>query len=108
NATNWNAPKEGYYWLYVETKIHDGSTQNYTIGYTVNRYPADLESMMYLANVYSSYTPYIIMVNSNTHKVGVFQGWAGNWTPVYYWDCTTGAPSTPTVKGTFRVGSKGY
>ena len=78
------------------------------MGYTVNRYPADLESMMYLANAYSSSTPYIIMVNCNTHKVGIFQGWTGNWSPVYYWDCTTGAPGTPTVKGTFRVGSRGY
>lgn len=107
-ATTWNAPKEGYYWLYVEAKIHGDITKSYTIGYTVNRYPVDLESMMYLANAYSSSTPYIIMVNCNTHKVGVFQGWLGNWSPVYYWDCTTGAPSTPTVKGTFRVGSKGY
>ena len=108
NATTWNAPKEGYYWLYVEAKIHGDITKSYTMGYTVNRYPADLESMMYLANAYSSSTPYIIMVNCNTHKVGIFQGWTGNWSPVYYWDCTTGAPGTPTVKGTFRVGSKGY
>lgn len=107
-ATTWNAPKEGYYWLYVEAKIHGDITKSYTMGYTVNRYPADLESMMYLANAYSSSTPYIIMVNCNTHKVGIFQGWTGNWSPVYYWDCTTGAPGTPTVKGTFRVGSKGY
>lgn len=108
NSTTWNAPKEGYYWLYVEAKVHGDIIKNYTIGYTVNRYPIDLESMMSLANVYSSSTPYIILVNCNTHKVGIFQGWSGNWNPVNYWDCTTGAPSSPTVKGTFRVGSKGY
>ena len=56
-ATTWNAPKEGYYWLYVEAKIHGDITKSYTMGYTVNRYPADLESMMYLANAYSSSTP---------------------------------------------------
>lgn len=107
-ATTWNPPKEGYYWLHVEAKIHGGVVKTYTMGYTVNRYPVDLESMMYLANAYSSSSPYIIMVNRNTHKVGIFQGWSGNWTPVYYWDCTTGAPNTPTVSGVFRVGSKGY
>ena len=66
------------------------------------------ESYKDIANAYSSSSPYIIMVNRNTHKVGIFQGWSGNWTPVYYWDCTTGAPNTPTVSGVFRVGSKGY
>ncbi|WP_346663403.1 L,D-transpeptidase family protein [uncultured Merdimonas sp.] len=108
NSTTWNAPKEGYYWLHVEAKIHGGIVKTYTMGYTVNRYPADLESMMYLANAYSSSTPYLILVNCTTHKVGIFQGFKGNWTPVYYWDCTNGAPATPTVKGTFRVGTRGY
>ena len=51
------------------------------------------------AQNYYSNTNYIILVNSRTHKVGVFRGSSYNWEPVWYWDCTTGAPSSPTVKG---------
>ena len=60
------------------------------------------------ANMYSSRTPYLLLVNRSTHKVGIYQGWQGNWRCIQYWDCSDGAPSTPTVEGTFQVGSKGY
>ncbi len=32
----------------------------------------------------------------------------GSWKLVNLWDCANGAPSTPTVKGVFSVGSRGY
>ena len=60
------------------------------------------------ANLYNSSTPYLILVNRSTHKVGVFQGWQGNWNCIQYWDCSDGAPSTPTVEGRFTVGIRGY
>ena len=56
----------------------------------------------------SSSTSYLLMVDRDSHKVGVFRGSRGNWTNLYYWDCTNGAPSTPTVSGVFTVGIKGY
>ena len=108
NAASWIAPNSGYYWLHVIAKLHDGTEKSYTMGYTAQRYPADLEAMMLRANNYSSSTPYIIMVNRSTHKVGVFQGWQGNWNNIVYWDCGDGAPGTPTVTGVFTVGSRGY
>ena len=108
NAASWIAPNSGYYWLHVIAKLHDGTEKSYTMGYTAQRYPADLEAMMLRANNYSSSTPYIIMVNRSTHKVGVFQGWPGNWNNIVYWDCGDGAPGTPTVTGVFTVGSRGY
>lgn len=107
-AASWIAPNSGYYWLHVIAKLHDGTEKSYTMGYTAQRYPADLEAMMSWANNYSSSTPYIIMVNRSTHKVGVFQGWQGNWNNIVYWDCGDGAPGTPTVTGVFTVGSRGY
>ena len=64
--------------------------------------------MMQVANLYGSNTPFLLLVNRSTHKVGVFQGWQGNWNNIAYWDCSDGAPSTPTVEGVFRVGSKGH
>ena len=107
-SITWNAPKEGAFWLHVKAKIHDGTIKDYTIGYTVQKYAADLNAMLAYANLYSSSTPYILMVNRSTHKVGIFQGWRGSWTPIQYWDCGDGAPSTPTVTGVFTVKSRGY
>ena len=52
-------------------------------------------------------TPYLLMVNRDTHRVGIFQGSLGNWEYVYYWPCSDGAPSTPTVTGEFTVQGKG-
>ena len=69
--------------------------------------PAGQLAMWNKAQNYYSNTNYIILVNSRTHKVGVFRGSSYNWEPVWYWDCTTGAPGSPTVKGTFTVGSRG-
>ena len=59
------------------------------------------------SDLYSSPTPYLILVNRNEHKVGVFQGWQGNWNCIQYWDCANGKPSTPTVGGIFQIGSRG-
>ena len=69
--------------------------------------PAGQLAMWNKAQNYYSNTNYIILVNSRTHKVGVFRGSSYNWEPIWYWDCTTGAPGSPTVKGTFTVGSRG-
>ncbi len=52
---------------------------------------------------YSSGTKWLIAVNRSTHKVGIFNGWANHWSLWYYLDCVTGAPSTPTITGTFRT-----
>jgi uncharacterized protein YjdB len=56
----------------------------------------------------SSKTNYIIAVNTSTCRVGIFKGSAGNWKLLKYWSCGPGASSTPTVKGTFTVQSRGY
>lgn len=85
------------------TKYNAGATH-----YSLTKAPTDQGLMQARANLYGSSTPYIILVNRSTHKVGVFQGWQGNWTCIRYWDCSDGAPSTPTVEGTFTVGIRGY
>lgn len=76
--------------------------------YSLTKVPTDQEMMRLRANAYSSSTGYIALVNRTTHKVGIFQGWQGNWRCIQYWDCSDGAPSTPTVEGVFRVGGKGH
>lgn len=77
--------------------------------YTEQKYNIGPDAGMYAqVNLYSSSTPYIIAVNRGTRKVGIYQGWRGNWRNIQYWSCTVGAPSTPTVGGVFRVGNRGH
>lgn len=76
--------------------------------YSLVKIPTDQEMMRLKANSYSSTTGYIALVNRTTHKVGIFQGWQGNWNCIQYWDCSDGKTSTPTVEGVFRVGSRGH
>ncbi len=60
------------------------------------------------ANGFSSATGYLILVNCSTHNVAIYSGGKGCWTPVHKWQCADGAPGSPTVKGEFSTGSKGY
>ncbi len=57
---------------------------------------------------YASNTNYILAVDTENCFVGVYTGSYGNWTCIYRFTCSPGKPSTPTVKGTFTVGSRGY
>ena len=65
--------------------------------------PADQQAMLNRIKGNSSGTQWLIAVDRSTHKVGVFRGSANNWSLQYYWSCTTGAPSTPTITGTYRT-----
>ena len=56
----------------------------------------------------SSPTGWLIAIDSANCLFGVYSGSQGNWTNVYMWSCSPGKPSTPTVKGVFSVGAKGY
>ena len=67
----------------------------------------DRANMASMAQGYSSNTNYLILVNTNIHRVSIYQGGRGSWTEVKYWSCTNGAPHTPTVKGTFIVQNRG-
>lgn len=64
-------------------------------------------SMYNKAQQYSSQTKWLILVDTKANRVGIYNGSKGNWTQKYFWVCTTGKSSTPTVKGQFTVGSKG-
>ena len=85
---------------YVFDKDGETTTKPVTV-------PADQRAMITKAQNYYSDTSYLILVNSKTHKVGVFKGSSYNWQLVWYWNCTTGAPGSPTGKGTYKVGSRG-
>ena len=59
-------------------------------------------------NSRSSSTDYYIVVDRDNTRTMIFKGSKGHWIPIYDWKCSVGAPSTPTVTGTFTVGAKGY
>lgn len=60
------------------------------------------------ANLYSSGSQYLILVDGRTHRVGIYQGAKGMWQCVKYWACGDGKASTPTVRGEFTVANRGY
>ena len=106
----WQYISGKYYYFYPSTYVMARNTviDGYVIGADGARVPTALSKMQQRTMGYSSSTSYLLMVDRAAHKVGVFRGSKGNWTNLYFWDCTTGAPSTPTVSGVFTVGIKGY
>ncbi|MCF0228512.1 MAG: RICIN domain-containing protein [Parasporobacterium sp.] len=65
--------------------------------------PYEYEYMDDYAQNFSSETDYLILVSSFTNHVGIYTGEKGNWKILHFWDCVTGKPSTPTVKGEFTI-----
>lgn len=59
------------------------------------------------ANWYWSATDWMIIVDTNANKVMVFEHPKGKWIVAQEFTCTSGAWSTPTVKGEFTVASRG-
>lgn len=116
-ATGWQQIQGHWYYLYYEGDGygfgHGTMAKNRYIGsfwldISGRWIPSYLYSMQVRANGYSSPTPYLILVDCTANKVAIFHGSQGNWSNVQYWDCASGAPGTPTVKGVFHVGSKGH
>lgn len=70
--------------------------------------PADMMAMLNRANRYSSNTNWLIMVDRQACRLGVFRGQRGSWSYAQCWTCSTGAPSTPTPTGEYTVTGKGY
>lgn len=79
---------------------------------TTGRYMTESERLMnerVTNGWYSSATRYLILVDTSRNEVGIYSGTgnAGSWNMVKLISCTSGASNTPTVKGTFTVGSRG-
>ena len=56
----------------------------------------------------SSSTNWIMCTDTTYNATCIYYGYAGNWTLKKYYRCSTGAWDTPTVKGTFYIGNRGY
>ncbi len=59
------------------------------------------------AQGYSSRTKNLIVLKVSEHKVRIYKGKKNKWKRIRTYRCTTGAPSTPTIRGNFTVGIKG-
>ena len=68
----------------------------------------DLDDMSKRAQSFSSDTDYLVLADCGNNWVGVYTGYKGNWKRVRHMRCTSGAPWSPTIKGTFKVTGKGY
>ncbi|MCL2806640.1 MAG: L,D-transpeptidase family protein [Coriobacteriia bacterium] len=53
-------------------------------------------------------TNWLLAIDSGNCLVGVYRKTSLGWVNQYFWVCSPGLPQTPTVKGTFSVGSRGY
>lgn len=113
----WQKISGFWYYFYTQNDPYGGTygvmASNTTIdGYKIlpnGMYLNPVQARMYaMAQGYSSNTGYLIMVDTTNCIFGVFTGLRGNWKFVKYWSCSPGAPATPTVKGVFSVGGKGY
>jgi hypothetical protein len=70
--------------------------------------PTQHPNMLRKAQSYFSSTGWLILVDCSANRCCIYRGSHGNWVTVKEWACTTGASGTPTKKGVFSVGSKGY
>lgn len=67
---------------------------------------AGLESFVN-TNGLESNTPYLIWIDLSNQKVNLFTGKYQSWELIKSIFCSSGKPSTPTVKGSFTIESKG-
>ena len=72
----------------------------------VMKYNSNTKSYVNSKN-FSSATNYFIWVELKHFKVNIFEGSTNKWTIVNSYLCTIGKKSTPTPKGTYKIGIKG-
>ena len=87
----------------------NGSTQYWYVagGHVTGGSATDY--MTEAANLYTSPTEWLIMVDCTSNFVGIFRGEDGNRTLYAKWACSTGAAGTETPKGVFAINdNRGY
>ena len=105
--TIWNLPGGATLGYVVQAYFDcDRSYSSFTksdIAYAKVLAPTLQQRMILKAQSYSSNTGWLLLVDRSACRVGIFNGSYGNWGMNYYWQCTPGKPSTPTVSGVFKV-----
>ena len=88
----------------VNTKI--GKAKITASGAKYRKRPVPEDSIDEKAQGYESSTEYLILVDKDMHKVGIYKGEKGYWFNIRKFWCGDGKPSTPTIEGSFTVGLK--
>ena len=76
-------------------------------GHWINT-PIRWGDMLQRAQQYGSRTSWLLLVDTSSCRTGIYNRVSGVWAPYYEWDCSLGAPDTPTPKGEYTVYGKGY
>ena len=104
-------------WLYIDGDWYymykSGEMASNTVidGYRLSASGAMVTPSTAMKNVingYSSSTNYLIAVDRKACRAGIFTGSKGKWSNKYFWPCTVGAPSSPTISGVYKVQGKQY
>ena len=115
--TGWQFVDNFWYYMYTQNDPHGGEWGVMASNTSIDGYflqpngammSAEQYNMYLRAQPYSSSTGYLILVDRAACRVGIFFGSTGAWNLRYFWACSPGKPSTPTVGGEFTVQGKGY
>lgn len=66
------------------------------------------QAMNAYAQGIGSSTPWLIVIDTWNNVLGVYSGSWGNWRLTQSWICSTGLPGSPTIKGLYSMGIRGY
>lgn len=109
-ATGWLKDNGNWYYLNSSGEmLHDKYFEAYYL--TSNGVLANdnvYNNLCSRAQRYSSSTQYLILADTSNCRVAIFQKATNSWSNIHYYKCAPGKASTPTVKGEFTVGAKGY
>ena len=67
----------------------------------------EASSAVNIARSVGSPTNYLLLVDNSACTTWVFKWVNGDWCATYKWVCSPGKASTPTVRGTYSIGSRG-
>lgn len=109
--TGWLKDGGTWYYLYGSGAMATGWVRVGGAWYYLNASGAwdpNVDPMYAKAQGYRSSTNWLILCDTTKNELCIYWGSKGNWRLQKYWSCSTGAWSTPTVRGEFTVGAKGY
>lgn len=97
---------DGFYWLYAKVTDPEGH-QSYA-GTRVKVISGDSVYVYNMIRNLTSPTEWLLAVDTESCLVGVYYKMPYGWEEGALWLCSPGTYYTPTVKGLFSVGSRGY
>ena len=107
NVGKFTAPADGTYEISCAVFDKDGKQVGIRTT-TIKVVPRVQEIMDNMAQQFGSATNKLILVNTVDKYVAIYQGSQGNWTNIHFNRISVGKPSSPTIKGSYTVGGKGY